>query len=54
MGIDEFNNSEESMDAKIGSVAPDFKLIASNDQEIRLSDFRGEKNVVLFFVREFR
>lgn len=52
MGID-FDTSEDSIDAKIGSIAPDFELMASDDQEIRLSDFRGEKNVVLFFIREF-
>jgi peroxiredoxin len=53
MGI-EFNNADDSMNAKIGAIAPDFKLTASDDREIRLSDFRGEKNVVLFFIREFR
>jgi peroxiredoxin len=37
----------------IGSLAPDFKLTASNGQEIRLSDFRSKRNVVLFFVREY-
>ena len=50
----DFDNSADTMDARIGSVAPDFKLMASNDQEVRLSDFRGKKNVVLFFIREFR
>ena len=53
MGVD-FYDFQDSIDAKIGSIAPDFKLRASNDREIRLSDFHGEKNVVLFFVREFR
>jgi len=53
MGIG-FNDRQDSIDAKIGSIAPDFKLTASNDREIRLSDFHGERNVVLFFVREFR
>jgi len=53
MGID-FDNSEDTIDAKIGSIAPDFKLRTSNDQEILLSDFHRKKNVVLFFVREFR
>lgn len=53
MGID-FDYPEDSIEAKIGSIAPDFELTASNGQEIRLSDFRGKKNVVLFFIREFR
>lgn len=42
----------ESIDAKIGSLAPDFKLLATNGQEIALSDFRGKKNVIVFFIRE--
>ncbi len=42
----------ESIDAKIGSIAPDFKLRATNGQEIALSDFRGKSNVILFFIRE--
>lgn len=53
MGVD-FNDFQDSIEARIGSIAPDFKLRASNDQEIRLSDFHREKKVVLFFVREFR
>ena len=42
----------DSIDAKIGSLAPDFKLHATNGQEIALSDFRGKKNVIVFFIRE--
>jgi len=49
----ELDNSTDTIDAKIGSIAPDFKLMASNDQEISLSDFRGKNNVVLFFIREY-
>ena len=37
----------------IGSLAPDFKLSASNGREIRLADYRDNASVVLFFVREF-
>ena len=48
-----FENSLNTIEAKIGSVAPDFKLMASNDREISLSEFRGKHNVVLFFIREF-
>jgi mycoredoxin-dependent peroxiredoxin len=32
-----------------GSVAPDFVLKDQNNQEVRLSDFRGTKNVLLVF-----
>ncbi len=49
----EFDHSADTIDAKIGSVAPDFKLKATNGQEIALSDFRGQRNVILFFIREF-
>jgi cytochrome oxidase Cu insertion factor (SCO1/SenC/PrrC family) len=34
---------------KVGSVAPDFKLMDQNRKEVKLSDFRGKKNVVLAF-----
>ncbi len=42
----------DSLDAKIGSPAPDFKLHATNGQEIALSYFRGKSNVIVFFIRE--
>lgn len=42
----------ESLDAKIGSPAPDFRLQATNGKIIALSDFRGKSNVVAFFIRE--
>ncbi len=42
----------DSMDAKIGSLAPDFKLHATNGQEIALSNFRGKSIVIVFFIRE--
>jgi peroxiredoxin len=42
----------DSIEAKIGSVAPDFRLPATNGQDIALSDFHGKTNVVLFFIRE--
>ena len=34
---------------KIGSEAPNFTLRDQNKDEVRLSDYRGEKNVVLAF-----
>lgn len=33
----------------VGEPAPDFELQATGDSKIRLSDYRGEKNVVLAF-----
>ncbi len=46
-------NEQDTIEAKIGSHAPDFRLPATNGRGVALSDFRGKKNVVLFFVREF-
>jgi cytochrome oxidase Cu insertion factor (SCO1/SenC/PrrC family) len=34
-----------------GDIAPDFSLVAYSGDTITLSDFRGEKNVVLVFYR---
>lgn len=36
------------MTLKVGDVAPDFSLTASNGQKVSLSDYRG-KNVLVFF-----
>jgi peroxiredoxin len=42
----------DTIEAKIGSMAPDFKLHATNGQDIALSDFHGKSNVIVFFIRE--
>ncbi len=34
---------------KVGEKAPDFKLDASNGEQVSLEDYRGEKNIVLYF-----
>ena len=34
---------------KVGDTAPDFELTDTEGQKVRLSDFRGKKNVVLAF-----
>lgn len=34
---------------KVGDEAPDFLLRSQSGEDIRLSDYRGKKNVVLFF-----
>lgn len=42
-----------TLEAKIGTIAPDFRLAATTGEQIALSDFRDKSNLVLFFVREF-
>ncbi|MFD1708278.1 thioredoxin-dependent thiol peroxidase [Siminovitchia sediminis] len=37
------------MTVKEKELAPDFKLPASNGKEVSLSDYRGKKNVLLYF-----
>lgn len=37
------------MPAEIGDLAPDFKLPSVNEGDITLSQFRGEKSVILSF-----
>ena len=39
----------ETVSLKVGDVAPDFELTDQNRETVRLSDFRGEKNVVVAF-----
>jgi peroxiredoxin len=34
---------------KVGDMAPDFTLTATNGQKVHLADLRGKKNVVLAF-----
>ncbi len=34
---------------KVGDVAPDFTLPDQNRKQVKLSDYRGKKNVVLAF-----
>ena len=34
---------------KVGEEAPDFALKSHLDSEVKLSDFRGKKNVILAF-----
>lgn len=37
---------------EIGDKAPDFNLVDASGKEIRLSDFKDKKNVVLVFYAE--
>jgi peroxiredoxin len=38
----------------VGDLAPDFHLPASIGGEIALGEYRGNKHVVLFFVRAYQ
>lgn len=42
----------DTIESKIGSLAPNFSLLATNGNQISLSDFRGKTNVIVFFIRE--
>ena len=39
---------------KVGENAPDFSLADVSGDQVRLSDFKGEKNVVLIFYTDYR
>jgi len=41
--------ARDTNNPKIGDEAPDFTLNSHLDKEVKLSDFRGKKNVVLAF-----
>jgi cytochrome oxidase Cu insertion factor (SCO1/SenC/PrrC family) len=41
--------SEIVSNVKVGDMAPDFTLNDHNNKQVKLSDFRGQKNVVLAF-----
>jgi len=46
------NKKEESAMPKVGDMAPDFTLNyfdGNDEKEVKLSDYRGKKNVVLAF-----
>lgn len=37
------------MKVELNKVVPEFSLEATGDQSISLSDYKGKKNIVLFF-----
>lgn len=43
------NSSAPDPKIKVGDTAPDFTLRDQNGKEVKLSDFRGKKDVVLAF-----
>lgn len=42
-------NSMATTTLKVGDVAPDFTLPSDQSKPVKLSDYRGKKNVVLAF-----
>jgi len=46
--------SSRNSSVKVGDQAPDFTLTDQNGAVIKMSDFRGKKNVVLaFYIKAF-
>lgn len=48
--MDSTKSHAETETLRVGDIAPDFALKASNQEEWRLKNFRNNKNVVLAFV----
>ncbi|MGJ8649638.1 MAG: peroxiredoxin [Opitutaceae bacterium] len=44
------SGTDSELRVAIGDIAPDFKLPSINGEVIQLSDYRGDKNVVISFV----
>ncbi|HMM37461.1 MAG TPA: peroxiredoxin [Desulfovibrio sp.] len=49
-GLGEMKPRDSALRVKVGDMAPDFALPALGGATVRLSDYRGKKNVVLSFV----
>ena len=45
--------SSDPENVEVGSVAPDFSLESNRGKTVHLSDYKGRKFVVLYFMREF-
>ena len=39
---------------KVGENAPNFSLVDVSGDQVRLSDFKGKKNIVLIFYTDYR
>ena len=45
------NGASAGQSLEVGDIAPDFNLVDASGKEIKLSDFKGKKNVVLVFYK---
>lgn len=45
--------TDDTTEVNVGSLAPDFSLESNEETMVRLSEYRGRSNVVLYFMREF-
>ena len=47
-----FNGASAGQYPEVGDSAPDFNLVGVSGNELRLSDYKGKKNVILIFYAE--
>ena len=48
------DGQSQEVSPKVGDNAPDFSLVDVSGNEVRLSDFKGKKSVVLIFYSDSR
>jgi len=46
------NGASAGQSLEVGDSAPDFNLVGVSGNELRLSDYKGKKNVILIFYAE--
>jgi len=51
--LNQGNMGTESNGVGPGVAGPDFSLESNEGRQVRLSEFRGRSNVLLYFMREF-
>lgn len=49
LAVSGFSQAAPTTHLKVGDMAPDFKLTDTTGKEVKLSDYRGKKSVVLAF-----
>jgi peroxiredoxin len=51
--MESFDTSINKMRIEVGESAPDFELVDTHDNPVKLSNFRGKKNIILVMNRSF-